>query len=508
MWKQLAFTSIATFLVAQSAIASSDATQTIGDRTVPANIEVTAPAIDILDQPHTRIDRDTDPNFTKVIIDEELLECWGISSGDLDDDGDLDIAISQYYQGEIDWYENRGNYEFTFHQLYQTSSDVYHLEIVDLDNDDDLDVIYGEGHSGVHVLLNDGEMNFTHELISDAFYWKFVVVDLNQDGLLDLIGNNNSWVGTTSWAEQQPDHSFVTHLIDDDAGDGYGIDAVDLDGDDDIDIVQGVINQFDHLYGYINDGEESFTRIVIDDMIDDPLDLVCEDLDDDGDQDILVAASITQVFGWYENLNNLEFDLHIITGSIERMWFVAAGDLDLNGTMDVATASRLCGIFTWFSNDGEGSFTDINIDECIEYPQDFIYLDIEEDGDLDIAMVSGRSQFGDFNHGQLTLYLNEYGSEGVTSESSITPPSSSLLRNYPNPFNPSTTIEFELKQQGAVQLAVYTVLGQRVALLAEAEYPAGNHQVRFDGTALASGVYLCRLIATDDVTTRKLVLIR
>jgi hypothetical protein len=83
-----------------------------------------------------------------------------------------------------------------------------------------------------------------------------------------------------------------------------------------------------------------------------------------------------------------------------------------------------------------------------------------------------------------------------------------LEQNFPNPFNPSTTIRYALPEAAQVRLEVFTVAGQRVAVLASGEQRAGWHTASFDGSALASGVYIYRLQAGGFVQTRKLMLIK
>lgn len=83
----------------------------------------------------------------------------------------------------------------------------------------------------------------------------------------------------------------------------------------------------------------------------------------------------------------------------------------------------------------------------------------------------------------------------------------SLGQNYPNPCNPTTTIEFTLPVKSGVFLAVYNILGQHVATLADGGVDAGRHAVRFDGRNLASGLYFYRLNAGMFSFTRKLMLI-
>jgi len=83
-----------------------------------------------------------------------------------------------------------------------------------------------------------------------------------------------------------------------------------------------------------------------------------------------------------------------------------------------------------------------------------------------------------------------------------------LSQNFPNPFNPVTTIPFTLDEPGRVFLAVYDLLGRKIATLVDGYRPAGKYSVRFDGGGLASGTYLYRLESGGKSITRKMTLIR
>jgi len=83
-----------------------------------------------------------------------------------------------------------------------------------------------------------------------------------------------------------------------------------------------------------------------------------------------------------------------------------------------------------------------------------------------------------------------------------------LLSAYPNPFNSTTQIEFTLPVTQRVSLRLYDVLGREVSLLLNEMKTAGEHRVRFDGSALSSGVYFCRMEAGTTTRTQKIVLIR
>jgi hypothetical protein len=84
----------------------------------------------------------------------------------------------------------------------------------------------------------------------------------------------------------------------------------------------------------------------------------------------------------------------------------------------------------------------------------------------------------------------------------------SLEQNYPNPFNPSTMIKFELPRRSYVSLIAYDILGRKVCSLVNERRDAGVHEVKFDGTGLAGGVYFYRLSTETFVETRKLLLLK
>jgi len=96
----------------------------------------------------------------------------------------------------------------------------------------------------------------------------------------------------------------------------------------------------------------------------------------------------------------------------------------------------------------------------------------------------------------------------VQQQGANTPLAYSLSQNYPNPFNPSTQISFAFPSAGPATLIVYNALGQQVAVLADGDYGAGNHQVTFDAKNLSSGLYFYRLQAGNFTATKKMMLVK
>ena len=83
-----------------------------------------------------------------------------------------------------------------------------------------------------------------------------------------------------------------------------------------------------------------------------------------------------------------------------------------------------------------------------------------------------------------------------------------LEANYPNPFNPSTTILFSIPERAVVTLKIYDILGKEVAVLLNEEKDAGEHNVNFDALDLTSGIYFYQLRAGDFISTKKMILMK
>ena len=88
-----------------------------------------------------------------------------------------------------------------------------------------------------------------------------------------------------------------------------------------------------------------------------------------------------------------------------------------------------------------------------------------------------------------------------------------LFQNYPNPFNPVTKIKFQIPSVGtqravSVQMKVYDILGKEVATLVNEEKPPGSYEVEFDGSNLASGIYIYRLTAGKFTESKKFILLK
>lgn len=83
-----------------------------------------------------------------------------------------------------------------------------------------------------------------------------------------------------------------------------------------------------------------------------------------------------------------------------------------------------------------------------------------------------------------------------------------LDQNFPNPFNPTTIIKYQIPNAGNVLLKVYDILGSELATLVDEQKIEGRYEVNFDASNLASGVYIYRLSVNDFVNVKKMILLK
>jgi hypothetical protein len=123
----------------------------------------------------------------------------------------------------------------------------------------------------------------------------------------------------------------------------------------------------------------------------------------------------------------------------------------------------------------------------------------ETSEDLDNTFLSGELPTPNAPHPSATA---------IGNDQNIIPAKYILHQNFPNPFNPATVISWQLAVSSPVNLSVFDLTGQQVAVLIHETQPAGNYQIEFDADHLASGIYLYRLEATDFVQIRKMIFLK
>lgn len=138
--------------------------------------------------------------------------------------------------------------------------------------------------------------------------------------------------------------------------------------------------------------------------------------------------------------------------------------------------------------DGSYTYRDANLVNGRRYEYSIVAVEL---GERNVLSYNGESVWA-----------------GVPSSEPTTITDYVLHQCYPNPFNPTTTITFDLVENGFVNLKVYNLVGQEVAQIVDRMMDVGRYTVTFDGSNLPSGVYVYRLEVNDFSSTRKMMLMK
>ena len=140
---------------------------------------------------------------------------------------------------------------------------------------------------------------------------------------------------------------------------------------------------------------------------------------------------------------------------------------------------------------------------------------------FDTTFTSSRILDAYTNYHWVVSASNDYGASDWSSEVAFRtevatlverdgsmPTEFALSQNYPNPFNPATNLEFRIPVSGFVRLSIYDVLGRELAVLVNGELRPGIYTVRWDASAVPSGVYFYRLVTSEGSQTRRMTLVK
>lgn len=249
--------------------------------------------------------------FIKHVIIQGIARVSDVRAGDLDGDGDKDLAVAQfgYDDGETRWLENLGEWKFKTHMLQHLAGPI-HCELFDIDSDEDLDIVLlvSQESEEIYLFVNDGRGNFEPKRIfgsdnEDFGSSSISLCDLNQDGAMDILYTNGDafdyipprprpWHGV-QWLENQGNLQFRTIRIADFPG---------------------------------------------------PVNARATDVDHDGDLDVFVVSAYNlwedpnaQSMVWLENNGNMEFRRHDITNAPTHIQALELGDFDGDGQVDLVT---------------------------------------------------------------------------------------------------------------------------------------------------------------------------
>jgi hypothetical protein len=444
---------------------------------------------------------------------------------DLDNDGDFDLLVGKDGLG-FNFYRNIGD---SSQWQWQAENPVFagiaqstywnSPCLIDLNNDGKKDLIYGTASGPINYFVNTGTVAtplWTAQ--NDPFGGVIDVggasspclIDFDYDGDLDLLSgsqlgslkyfeNIGSSVGP-AWSENNAYFSSIQHSI------YSAVAAGDVNGDSLPDLVAGDLNG--GLFFHQNNGTGfSYLSSVFSGVdLGDWSAPVLIDMDGDNDLDIIAGNESGRLFyfentGMPDSASWLEIAGYFAGIDVGTNCVPAAGDIDFDGDMDVITGN-LFGDVQCFVNDAGSWIEDPAIVAGMSGDQNTAPAlgDLDGDGDPDVTL-------GNYN-GTFNYFQNNHPPLAVKKIDLRLPVKFQLLQNYPNPFNPTTVISYQLAVSSPVELSVFNLAGQRIVILVDETQPAGIHQIEFDASRLASGVYLYRLEAGGGVQMRKMILMK
>lgn len=406
-------------------------------------------------------------NFTRIYSSPLVSDYGGFlgaSWGDYDGDGYDDLFVANYQSPNL-LFHNDGNGSFTRIATGDIVTDKaisYSATWGDYDNDGDLDLFVANRTGGNFLYRNDGA-SFT--LIKDG-----------------PIAADQVRANSASWG--------------------------DYDNDGDLDLfVVNVFGATNKLYG--NNGDGTFTKITSGAIVNDSnWSFGCgwADYDHDGDQDVIVTnGGISQIWPnfFYRNDGN------------QNNWIAIQCKGTMSNTSAIGAVVRvkatIAGKAVWQTKQisGQSGFWGQNSLEA-----EFGLGDATAIDSVVIKWTSGIVQvLTNVAPNQFLKIVEGQSTELTKEQSNLRPAGYYLADNYPNPFNPETTIEYELPTNGSVRLEVFNILGQKIKTLVDQNQVAGVHQVIWNGKnelseAVVSGIYLYRIQSQDFKATKRMLLIR
>jgi hypothetical protein len=346
--------------------------------------------------------------FTRTVVANNIVGAFSLDAGDLDGDGDMDIAVSCMGNGggTIQWLENQTD-SLVHHTLnFVDNPGSRGIAIGDVDQDGDSDIVvaaYGQGRFICYENVGGppAGMFVEHTIFTARNPWSVSIGDADGDGRPDLLFTD--FTGNTVRIMHLVNGTWVDLAAFNSTRDGinHPYDAVlaDLNGDGILDIV-GTL-EMKPIYWVEQSASHTWRMDTTLTFGTDCIKVAVADLDGDGRNDIAATVySATQITWW--RAVGASYQAHTLTGSVNHVRDMRVADLDQDGRLDLV-ASDEAGSLLWWRNIGGGNFqivVPVPMSGTSYYGMGI--TDFDRDGDPDILVA-------DYNANQVVLYRNTMG---------------------------------------------------------------------------------------------------
>jgi hypothetical protein len=429
---------------------------------------------------------------------------WALCMADINGGGEVDLLTANYDDDTFTLLGGTVSGGFNLVGTYPTGDRPHGIIAADVDGDGFQDVItanYGDDQIGVFINDTHGTLGKDVLYASGAGPMSVCAGDFDADGDLDL-ATANIISDAIAVHLNNGDGTFGAAALDASGDNPFYIAAGDLDGDGATDLVTANLVS-DDISVFLNDGTGGFgprTDYPAGDMANT---VHPADLDKDGDLDLVVATAGAGIVV-FDNLGLANFDGPVFYATGTGPYAGRPSDVNGDGWLDLVYCDRNASDVRFRHNDGTGGFGGESTVAVGTGPVAVVAADFNGDGALELATVNNTAN-------NVSVLTNDFVLSGTPLPAA--PLATGLQPNVPNPFNPSTRIDYAVARTGHVRLAVYDLRGREIVTLVDEHQTAAERSVSWDGrdatgTRMASGVYFYRLIAGDVTETRKMVLVK
>ena len=338
------------------------------------------------------------------LVISKAIEPQSVVAADIDEDGDMDVLSASKEDDKIAWYENMNGLgtEWVQNVMSSGANSARDVSTIDIDNDGDLDVLsasYNDGKIAWYENLDGlGDFSGQQLITTNANLATSVLgADLDGDGDNDVLFCSGSQPGKIGWIENTDGIGtfgplqVVSALV----NRPRSVSAADIDGDGDNDIIVAS-SEDDKIAWYENtDGQGNFgQQIIVSTESDFPMSVFAVDIDGDNDIDILSGSygfPDDKILMWFENTDGQgTFDANEIQTS-SGGWVRSAYAEDIDGDGDMDVVATLSSTIAYFENlDGQGNFGEqYNISWAGEATSVFA-SDINGDGRMDVISAAAE----------------------------------------------------------------------------------------------------------------------